>query len=320
LKWTEVKIITTEEASDAISEMLTSIGAGGVAVEDPNDIRREVANLESLDYIDEKLIKNLSDDIIIKAYFPGAINKLELKQLITEKLEFISRFLNVGKGFESFTEIDEEDWSTAWKKYYKPFNITEKIVIKPTWEDYSPKEEEIVIQMDPGMAFGTGTHETTQMCAQLLEKYIKQDDTVVDAGCGTGILSIIAAKLGAKSITAFDIDEVAVKVTNENSALNNASDKIKTYTGDIGSLYKYIDASGQKADIIIANIIANVIISISGKIAEHIRQGGYFITSGIINERADDVKKAYSDLGFKLEETLNMGEWTAMVFKCQSSL
>lgn len=320
MKWTEVKLITTEEAYDAVSEMLTSIGAGGVAIEDPNDIRREAANLSSLDYIDEKLLENLKDDVVVKAYFPDVMNKLELKQLILEKLDFISQFLNVGKGFDSFTEIDEEDWSTAWKKYYKPFNITEKIVIKPTWEDYNPKENEIIIQMDPGMAFGTGTHETTQMCAKLLEKYLKTNDTVIDAGCGTGILSIIAAKLGAKNITAFDVDEVAVKVTNENTALNNVSDKINSFTGDIKSLYKYINSQDKKADIIIANIIANVIISISKEVANYIRQGGYFITSGIINERADDVKKTYLDLGFELVETLKTGEWAAMVFKCQNSL
>jgi ribosomal protein L11 methylase PrmA len=181
-------------------------------------------------------MSELGDDVVIKAYFPGDRNIEELSSLIKEKIAFISNFLDIGKGFSSHSEIDEEDWANAWKKYFKPFSIAEGIVIKPTWEHYDAGQNEIIIQLDPGMAFGTGTHETTRLCAGLLKKYLKSGDSVIDLGCGTGILAIIAAKLGAKNIKAIDIDSVAVRITRENSELNNVSDKIEQYTGIMDDL------------------------------------------------------------------------------------
>lgn len=314
MKWTEVVIKTTEEAYDAISDMLTTIGAGGVTIEDPNDIRREIEKPNSLDYADDNFLNSLGDDVVIKAYFPGELNIVELKGLIREKLDFISNFLDVGKGFEGHNEVDEEDWSVAWKKYYKPVRISDRVVIKPSWEQYEKNNDEIIIEIDPGMAFGTGTHETTRLCTELIEKYLNKGDRVIDLGCGTGILAIAAAKLGAENITAVDIDEIAVRVTKENCELNGVSDKINSYRGIIDDIKK------EKVNFIVANIIANVIIDIAEKVPSYLQDGGLFVTSGIIRERKEEVKEAYFKQGFTLLETKEIGEWVAMVFKCQDSL
>lgn len=312
--WHEVRIKTTEEAYDAVTEMLTAIGAGGVAIEDPNDIISELSKPDTLDYADDEFLSSLEDSVTIKAYFSEGVNISELTSLVEEKLKFISQFLDVGEGFVGTSQVDDEDWSTSWKKYYKPLNLTDKLVIKPSWENYEIKNNEIVVEMDPGMAFGTGTHETTKMCSILLEKYVKPGDTVVDLGCGTGILSIIAAKFGAKAVTAVDIDEVAVKVAKENCAINGVDNTVVTFRGIIDDLKK------EKSDIIVANIIANVIIDISIKIPSYLKKDGLFITSGIIKERRAEVLEVYTRLGFKCEQIEELGEWVAIVFRCLDSL
>jgi len=314
MKWYEIIINTTEEASDAMSEMLTSIGAGGVAIEDPNDIRRELLKPGTLDYADQEFFDNLGEDVKIKAYFSDDKNLNELIALINEKINFIGNFLDTGKGYTGYNEVDDEDWATSWKKYYKHVKIGEKIVIKPSWESFEASAQDIVIELDPGMAFGTGTHETTMMCSQLLEKYLKKGDTALDLGCGTGILAIIAHKLGAKDITAVDIDEVAVKVARENCKLNNVISGINIIKGVLK------DVKPVKYDIVIANIIASVIVDISDLMPYYVSTEGYFLTSGIIKERKQDVLDAYTSKGFKVEEILEMGEWVAIAFKCQGSL
>ncbi|HEY9062289.1 MAG TPA: 50S ribosomal protein L11 methyltransferase [Pseudobacteroides sp.] len=314
MKWYEIIINTTEEASDAMSEMLTSIGAGGVAIEDPNDIRKELLKPGTLDYADQAFFDNLGEDVKIKAYFSNEKNLNELIGLINEKINFIGNFLDTGKGYMGYNEVDDEDWATSWKKYYKPIKIAERVVIKPSWEQYEESGGDIVIELDPGMAFGTGTHETTMMCAQLLEKYLKDGDSILDLGCGTGILSIIAYKLGAKDIKAVDIDEVAVKVATDNCKLNNADKGIEVLKGVLGDVLPF------KYDVVIANIIASVIVDISESMPYYVNKEGYFLTSGIIKERKQEVLDAYASKGFKAVEILEMGEWVAIAFKCQGSL
>lgn len=314
MKWTEVSLKTTEEAYDAICNMLNDIGAGGVAIEDPNDIRRELEKPNTLDYADDKFMESLGEEVIIKAYFNESRSQTELKELITEKLNFIGQFLDIGEGFVGFSDVDDEDWSTAWKKYYKPIQIAENIIIKPSWEEYCHTDKEIVIELDPGMAFGTGTHETTKMCAEFLQKYMEEDFKVLDLGCGSGILSIIAAKLLAKNVYAIDIDEVAVRVSNENSILNKTEDIVKTDVGIIDNV------PVEKYDIVVANIIASVIVDISSQVPQYLDKGGLFVTSGIIKERKEEVIEAYTNNGFELIDENELGEWVAMVFKCQNSL
>lgn len=311
MKWIEIRIKTTEEAYDAISDMLSSVGAGGVAIEDPNEIRREIEKPDSLDYADDDFLEALGEAVVVKAYFPGDRSIVELVELIKEKISFIGTFLDTGEGYTGYSEVDDEDWATAWKKYYKPLHISQRVVIKPTWEEYSAAPDEVVIELDPGMAFGTGTHETTQMCARLLEKYMQPGDRVVDVGCGTGILSIIAAKLGARHVAAVDIDGVAVRVTGENCRQNHVESVVSPMQGVLD------DVPREKAGIVIANIIANVIIDIAGLIPEYLKPDGFFVTSGIIRARRDEVLEAYTKRGFTCEETLETGEWVAMVFKCR---
>ena len=314
MKWTEVYIKTTEEASDAISEMLTTTGAGGVVIEDPNEIRRQIESPGSIDYADQDIMDSLGTEVTIKAYFNEEYKPDELAVLIKEKLSFISQFLDVGQGYTGYERVDDEDWATAWKKHYKPFHISESVVIKPSWEEYEKQDGEIVIELDPGMAFGTGTHETTRLCSQLLERYVKKGDNVVDVGCGTGILSIIALKLGANKVTAVDIDEVAVRVTKENCVINGVQDGISVSKGVLA------DLEPEKADIVVANIIADVIIGLSSQVPKYLKKSGILLTSGIIRERKEEVIRTYTGNGFEFVSIDEMGEWVAIVFKCQDSL
>ena len=202
----------------------------------------------------------------------------------------------------------EEDWANNWKKYYKPTKVGEKIVVKPIWEEYDAQGEELVVELDPGMAFGTGTHETTRMCIQSLEKYVKEDSTVFDVGCGSGILAIAAAKLGSKMAVGVDLDPVAVESAKENVGYNNLENIQILY----GNLVEVID---RKADIVVANIIAEVICILTEDVKRVLKDNGYFITSGIIHDRVDMVTKKLEETGFEVIEINKDGEWNCIVAK-----
>ena len=358
MKWTEIVIKTSREAYDAISHMLISICSGGVAVQDPCDILEKVPfqdmEIESgllkdsgskelleknisgtLDEcIDEKLLEEINNigrgTIILRSYFPESINSVELMQLIKEKLSDISEYLDVGDLKIDCSEVEDEDWSNNWKKYYSTFNITKKIVIKPSWEEFFNEEGKIIIEMDPGMAFGTGTHETTRMCAYLLEKNVHKEDKVIDVGSGSGILTIIAAKLGAKKILALDIDKEAVKVTIDNCRRNEVMDKVIAFQGILNDMNAFEAPLHKKdvedfikdckADLIVANIITSVIIDLSDTVLEYLRPGGLFVTSGIIKSKKEMVIDRYIKNKFDCIEVMEDGEWVAIVFKCPDSL
>jgi ribosomal protein L11 methyltransferase len=207
---------------------------------------------------------------------------------------------------ESSYESDEE-WRDKWKEYFKPAKITENIVIKPTWEEYEAMGNEKVIEIDPGMAFGTGTHATTRMCVKHLEKYIEsEEDTVLDLGCGSGILSIAAALLGSKHVYGVDIDPNAVTASAENTELNGLSDIIEISYGDV------TEGLGMKADIIVANLMADLIIMLAPDIAKHLKGKKIFISSGILEEKLNDVVEAVQNSGFKIIEVLHEEEWCAI--------
>ncbi|MEA4848548.1 MAG: 50S ribosomal protein L11 methyltransferase [Clostridiaceae bacterium] len=310
MKYIELQVVTTTAASDAVSEILYEAGADGVLIEDPNDLKALNKDEKSWDYIEEELINLLGEDARVKGYFPsGEFGEAELKS-VAERVEKLGEFgLDKGKGTVTAREVSDEDWADAWKKYYKPVKVGERVVIKPTWEEYRAEADEVIVELDPGMAFGTGTHETTVMCVKLLEKYVKGGITVFDVGCGSGILGITAAKLGAEKVVCVDIDEVSCKVSRENAAVNKVSGRLDIRCGNL------LDVISGKADIIIANIIADIIISFSGDAMRYLSGDGIFISSGIIRDRRDDVLKKLREEGFKVLEVLEMGEWCAIAAK-----
>lgn len=309
MRWIEVSVRTTQEASEVIAEKLMSMGANGTEMIDPIAFRQALENNKYLDYADDGLIDKYGTDVIVKAYFSEGLNPIIISDELKVTLDSISNQINIGLGEIKYTLRDDSEWKDSWKQHFKPFKFTEKIVIKPSWEKYIPQKDEIVIEMDPGMAFGTGTHETTRMCALLGEKYLRENDRVLDLGCGTAILGLLAVKLGASSALAVDIDDAAVKTARQNIDNNGETNKIQVMRGALK------DVPEGSFDMIFINIIADIIIEISKEIKKYVKGGTNIILSGIIKDRKAEVKRKYSDLGLMLIDELNMGEWEAMVFR-----
>ena len=309
MDYIQIAIETTTEAVEAISYFLVEEQAGGVEIYDPKDAINQDKKEVFFDMIDESLLQQNMDIVVVKAYFSTEINVEEKISAIKAHLEHIKQFLNIGSGKITRLEIPEEKWANEWKKYYKPVKLGAHIVIKPTWENYERQEGELIIEMDPGMAFGTGTHETTAMCAELLERFIKQDTTVLDIGTGSGILGIIAAKMGAKEVLGVDIDAVAVKVANENIAFNHVQDVMRAKAGNL------LDVVEQKGDIVVSNIIADVIVILADQVDQVIKEDGLWIASGVINSRREDVCEAIVKNGWEIIEIQEQKEWLAIVSK-----
>lgn len=308
MKWIEVKIKTTTEAVEAVANILYEVGVGGVVIEDPNDPIFKEKDAGDWDYLDESLLDNSYEGAIVKGYLPESEDLIDIIELIKQNVEKIPQYnLDKGLGEVTTTEVYEEDWANAWKKYYKPKKIGEKIVVKPSWESYGAAEGEIVLELDPGMAFGTGTHETTMMCVQNLEKYVRPESIVFDIGCGSGILSIAAAKLGAQKVIGVDLDEVAVQVSRKN-VLDNGVEHIVDIRK--GNLMEVIEG---KADVVVANIIADIIIALASEINQFIKDDGIFIASGIILDKVDEVSTALKENGLDIVDIAKMGEWAAIV-------
>ena len=295
MKWIEVTIKTTTEAVEAITNILDDLRTGGVMIEDPKDFFFQKRN---------------SDGVLIKTYISEERNVMELAETIKQKVSALTGFgIDIGEGSVSLGQVNEEDWANEWKKYYKPTKIGEKLVVKPTWEDYEVQDGDLVIELDPGMAFGTGTHETTTMCMRELEKYVTEDSKVFDIGCGSGILAIAAAKLGAKDVIAVDLDEVAVKVAAENVAHNHVQDSVQVLHGNL------IDVVSDKADIVVANIIADIIKILARDVHSCMKEDAVFISSGIIHAKVNEVKESLIENGFEIIEVKTLGEWNAIVAK-----
>ncbi|QUH21117.1 50S ribosomal protein L11 methyltransferase [Alkaliphilus sp. B6464] len=309
MKWIEVSIKTTTEAVEAVANVLYDAGVSGVVIEDPYDIILVNSDEKAWDYVDESLI-DLEQGAIVKGYIPESSDLVEKIDLIEQSISTLPEFgLNIGTGEVSTLEVNEEDWSTSWKKYYKPTKIGKDIVIKPTWEQYEAQEGEIIIEMDPGMAFGTGTHETTMMCVQQLEERISKESTVFDIGCGSGILSIVAAKLGAEKVIGVDFDEVAVNVAKKNVVENKVDGAVEIRHGNL------MDVVKEKADIVVANIIADIIILLSKDIKGFLNSDGLFIASGIILDKIDEVEKNLAVNGLEVIQVETLGEWAVIVSK-----
>ncbi|MED4635077.1 50S ribosomal protein L11 methyltransferase [Peribacillus frigoritolerans] len=310
MKWSEFAIQTTNEAVEPVSNILHEAGASGVVIEDPLELVKERENvfgeiyhLNPDDYPDE--------GVVIKAYLPVNSFLGDTIDAIKESINNLLLFdIDLGKNVVSISEVNEEEWATAWKKYYNPVKISERFTIVPTWEDYTPvSSDELIIELDPGMAFGTGTHPTTVMCIQALERTVTPGDIVVDVGTGSGVLSIAAALLDAKRIQSLDLDEVAVQSAKQNVEINNVQDKVSVSQGNL------LDGVNEQADIVVANILAEVIMRFTDDVAKVVKPGGYFIASGIIQTKKQDVKEAIIASGFTVEETILMEDWVAIIAK-----
>lgn len=309
-KWMELCVTTTTEAVEAISNIFIENGAQGVAIEDPKDFFFQKANEYDWDYVDEEVFNMDDENVYVKAYLSQSDKVNNIIENIEAQVKELSGFgLDIGVGELNISYIDEEDWSNNWKEYYKPFKIGDKIVIKPEWEDYEQEDGDLIIEMNPGMAFGTGDHETTSMCIENLEKYVKPDSIVYDIGCGSGILGIVAAKLGAKSVVGIDIDENAVRVANENVLKNCVEDIMSVHAGNLAD--DLLDS--EKPDIVVANIIADIIMILSKDVKNILKDGGIFISSGIILSKIDEVVSNLESIGFEVLDVRKKGEWSCII-------
>jgi ribosomal protein L11 methyltransferase len=308
-EWVEIKIITKSEAIEPVSGIFYGLDVKGVAIEDPNDILTREQGPLTWDFADLNILEYGGKAAVVKGYFDKESLKDDIDQYIKNKLNEIKEMgIDIGEGKVIIDSVNEEDWANNWKKYYKPTRIGKRIVVKPIWEEYKKEGNDIVIELDPGMAFGTGTHETTRMCVQALEKYIKHQDMIFDVGTGSGILAIAAAKLGSKEVMAVDLDPVAVDSARQNVSFNDISN-IKVMQGNL------LDVVNGKADIVVANIIAEIIILLTDDVKKSLNQGGLFISSGIIRERQEAVMQKLIQSGFEIMEINTDGEWVCIVSK-----
>ena len=308
MKWCEISIQTSHEAVELIAEIFRDLGASGVVIEDPELVNDYITS-GKWDYTDIPIAKE-TEVVVEKAYLPvnGELEgRIQTLQQEIKALE--SRGVNTAPAVLTTAELQDEDWSDTWKQYFHTEKPGERVVIKPTWEEYEPKDDEIVIELDPGAAFGTGTHATTSMCIRQLEKLVKPGMTVFDLGTGSGILSIISAKLGAKNIQAVDYDDSVLKIVEENLEQNNVQDIISVAQSDL------MQNVHGKAELVIANIIADIIIRLFDQLDEHLEQGGTLLTSGIIEDRIEDVLAVAEKHGYGVVERLENKGWACITFK-----
>lgn len=308
MKWCEISIQTSHEAVELIAEIFRDLGASGVVIEDPELVNDYITS-GKWDYTDIPIAKE-TEVVVEKAYLP-VNGELEgrIQTLQQEIKTLASRGVNTAPAVLTTAELQDEDWSDTWKQYFNTEKPGERVVIKPTWEEYEPKDDEVVIELDPGAAFGTGTHATTSMCIRQLEKLVKPGMTVFDVGTGSGILSIISAKLGATNIQAVDYDDSVLKIVEENLEQNNVEDIISVAQSDL------MQNVHGKAELVIANIIADIIIRLFDQLDEHLEQGGTLLTSGIIEDRIEDVLAAAEVHGYGVVERLENKGWACITFK-----
>jgi len=318
MNWHEITIHTTEEAIEMISNFLHELGAGGVSIEESGVLSKERDT--SFGQLYEHPLNDLPEgEAEIKGYFADVdedqINKTILE--LNASIQGLKAFdIHIGKALITYKIVHEKDWENEWKQYYKPVNISEKLVIKPTWEVYEAKPNEVIIELDPGMAFGTGTHETTALCLRTIERVIQADDDVIDIGTGSGILAIAAAKLGARHVLAIDLDPVAVSSAKENAHLNELDHSITVMKSDL------LQVLGESKDqlgieipvqLVIANILAEIILQFVDDVYEVLSPGGKYIASGIIRKKEAEVISGLTASGFIIEERFYENDWVAIV-------
>ncbi|MFC5467086.1 50S ribosomal protein L11 methyltransferase [Cohnella suwonensis] len=319
MRWHELTVLATETSQEMVTHYLTELGAGGVSVEEAwsADKPRNDAYGELHDTPTNDIRPGYA---LFKAYFSEDTEMKPIADQLKELLVGLPEFgYDAGEFAISIGDVHEDDWADAWKQYFKPVPITERLTIKPTWEDYEPtREGELIIDIDPGMAFGTGTHPTTSLCLKALDRAIDGGETVIDVGTGSGVLAIGAMKLGASKVLALDLDPMAVKVAGENVALNGYADDVETKLSDLLGILNEGNArpdDGVKppVDIVVANILAEIILLFIGDVMEVLKPGGIYITSGIYKNKELIVEAGLLAAGFEIIEVLRQEEWIAFV-------
>lgn len=321
MDWIKLSISTTTEGIEAVCAVLMEQGVTGVEIDDSTDFHNFLENnRDKWDYVDEELLKAHESGSFVSFYVTDDTEGKETISLVNDALNVL-KSQDAAEEFGTLkisgTNMKEEDWSENWKQYFKPLNVGDKILILPEWETLDTPTDRTVFTVNPGMSFGTGAHHTTQLCIKAMEKHLKNGMTVLDLGCGSGILSIISLLLGAEHATAVDIDENAVKIAVENAEKNKIDlSKYRTMAGNVTcdkELFAHI--SDRKYDIVLANIVADVIIGIKDIVPEFLKDDGIFITSGIIEERLPDVLGAYKSSAFTPIGEEHQGGWASLVYK-----
>lgn len=302
MNWKELTVLTEGVCVEAIAGIFHNMGSGGVVIEDPQAARKYV-NRDSWkpELVSEDFLSH--EFVVVKAYFP---EDQDVMDVLTQSIAAVEGNFQI-KCKIFVDEVRNEDWEESWKKYYHSFKIGERLVIKPSWEDYVAAENEIIVDIDPGMAFGTGIHASTRFCLRFVEQYVQGGEQVIDAGCGSGILSIAAIKLGAQKVLAMDIDPLAARIAAENAALNGLDDFITVKAGNIVD-----EIQGLEADMVFANITADVVADLIPKAVPVIKPGGYLFGSGIVDSRWPKVKTTLEAHGFEIEQLLQDVDWVGV--------
>lgn len=339
MKWWQAEISTSEEAQDSVTESLLELGAVGVATEDPFDLKIAYESSNETTFFDPSYLEDLDEYVKIRAYFPtygdqvrygyrvpddeklttnelirlydqrdyNQVGVAEFTKMLERELSRIGEFLDVSPAIVKGALIDEKDWANQWRNYYQTIRISDRLIVKPSWEDYKAGQEEKVIVLDPGSAFGTGTHESTRLSLMALDRFMVEGAKVLDLGTGSGILAIGAALLGARRVDACDIDPHSVSVCDENVRINKMQDKVNSFVGELK------DTEGSY-DLIAANLLADVHINLVHEIRPKLNDLGLYMAGGIIADRKDDVVNSFRKAGLGLHHSKEMNDWYLLVF------
>ena len=322
MNWLAVSIFTSPEGIEPLCGRLYNLGITGVEIQDKDDFEDFLENNKQYwDYVDEDLREKMNGETRVKIYVSD--NEIGHKQLQSVRDDLVSfKSLDTEGVFGTLRiEIDtmhEEDWENNWKQYFKPIYVGDRLIIKPEWEKIEDADDKIVFNIDPGMTFGSGQHETTRLCVETLDVTVKKGDKVLDLGCGSGILSIIALMLGASEARAVDIDPNCKKIAYSNAALNGIGEDVYTVLDGNILIDEEFKSSTQESgpyDIVVANIVADVIIPLSKDVRRYLKDGGTFIASGIIEMRIDEVKEAIEKEGFEIQEIKKENDWYCIISK-----
>lgn len=313
MQWTEVSVITSSEAVEAVSNILMDYGASGVSIEDAKDFQHLKPGKYGQygEIIDPKDVPHLSKGAIVSAYYPDSRHIAQRAAEISAKVQKLADFgLQSAPAEVKLTPVADENWKTAWEKYYHPFSVTRYLTVVPSWDDYQPKSAlEQIIRLDPGMAFGTGTHPTTQLSLQALEMVLRGGESLMDVGTGSGVLSIAAKLMGAGDVFAYDVDDIAVASAKKNINLNPRAADIQISANNL------LTGIHKQVDLVVANILAEIIVPLVPQAFANLKPGGHFLMSGIIKDKYALVTDALKAHGFKINQSLKMADWYAIIAK-----